>query len=72
VLLNRLVDSMNLGMNRRRKMPVDQKTETDKFELVNDGDPLFDRDWEVFVIKRDEQTGEYRTQTVCCDEALIG
>ena len=63
---------MNLGMNRRRKMPVDQKTETDKFELVNDGDPLFDRDWEVFVIKRDEQTGEYRTQTVCCDEALIG
>jgi len=70
VLLNRLVDSMDLRMNRRRKMPVDHKTETNKFELVNDGDPLFDRDWEVFVIKRDEQTGEFRTQTVCGDAIL--
>jgi len=51
-------------------MPVDHKTETDKFELVNNGDPLFDRDWEVFVIKRDEHTGEFRTQTVCCDAIL--
>ena len=70
MLLNRLVDSMDLRMHRRRKMPVDHKTETDKFELVNNGDPLFDRHWEVFVIKRDEHTGEFRTQTVCCDAIL--
>ncbi|MFL6468222.1 MAG: hypothetical protein ACJ72Z_09730 [Pyrinomonadaceae bacterium] len=58
-------------MQRRRKMPVDHKTNIDKFELENEGDPLFDRDWEVFVIKRDERTGEFQTQTICCDEAPI-
>jgi hypothetical protein len=33
-------------------------------------DPLFDRDWEVFVIRRDSETGAYATQTACCEENL--
>lgn len=32
-------------------------------------DPLFDSDWEILVIKRDEQTGEFKARTVSLDEA---
>ena len=32
-------------------------------------DPLFDSDWEILVIKRDEQTGEFKVRTVSVDEA---
>lgn len=31
---------------------------------------LLEREWEVFVIKRDESTGKLRGLTVCCEEAL--
>lgn len=31
---------------------------------------LFDGEWEVFVIRRDESTGEMRGMTVCCEAAL--
>lgn len=37
----------------------------------NGRDPLFDREWEVFVIRRDEKTGEFETRIVCCDDALV-
>jgi len=29
-------------------------------------DKLFDREWEEFVVKFDEQSGKFMTQTVCC------
>lgn len=29
-------------------------------------DRLFDREWEVFVIKRDEATGKLIGKTACC------
>ena len=32
-------------------------------------DPLFESDWEVLVIKRDEQTGEFKIRTITLDEA---
>lgn len=32
-------------------------------------DPLFESDWEILVIKRDEQTGEFKIKTVSIDEA---
>jgi len=32
---------------------------------------LFERDWEVFVIKHDPATGQYRSQTLCCDSAPV-
>ena len=35
-----------------------------------DSDPLFDRDWEIFVVKRDELSGELTTQTARCDDEL--
>lgn len=33
---------------------------------------LFEREWEVFVIKRDPATGKYRGHTLCCDTAPVG
>ena len=30
-------------------------------------DTLFDRDWEVFVIRRDEEKGKFDWFTLCCE-----
>ena len=30
---------------------------------------LFDEDWEVFVIKRDDKKGKFDWFTLCCEEA---
>jgi hypothetical protein len=27
-------------------------------------DPLFEQDWEVFVVRRDPETGQFRTETI--------
>jgi hypothetical protein len=35
-----------------------------------DKDPLFERDWEIFVVKRDPETGEFVTETVSSDDAV--
>ena len=32
------------------------------------GDPLFEREWEVFVVKRDPETGKFVTETVAVEE----
>jgi len=34
-------------------------------------DPLFDTDWEVFVIKRDKATGKLVGKTACCALARV-
>ena len=34
-------------------------------------DQLFDRDWEVFVIKKDETTGKLVGRTACCASAPV-
>ncbi|MBK6723375.1 MAG: hypothetical protein IPO41_12110 [Acidobacteria bacterium] len=31
---------------------------------------LFEREWEVFVVKRDPVNGGFKGETVCCEEAL--
>ena len=31
---------------------------------------LFEREWEVFVIREDPATGGFKGQTICCDAAL--
>jgi len=36
----------------------------------HESDALFDRDWDVFVIRRDTETGEFRAQTAHCKDAL--
>lgn len=33
------------------------------------GESLFERDWEVLVIKRDPASGEYSTTTLCCESS---
>jgi hypothetical protein len=30
---------------------------------------LFDKDWEVFVVKKDEKTGEFVSKLICCANA---
>ena len=32
---------------------------------------LFEREWEVFVIKRDPATGKFRGHTLCCEAATV-
>lgn len=32
---------------------------------------LFERDWEVFVIKKDQQTGGHKWFTLCCESANV-
>lgn len=34
-------------------------------------DSLFDSDWEVFVIKRDDTTGQLVGRTACCAQATV-
>ena len=31
-------------------------------------DPLFERDWEIFVVMRDPESGEFVTVTIAVDE----
>lgn len=38
-------------------------------DYTQPADPLFESDWEVLVIRRDEQTGEFRIRTLSLDEA---
>lgn len=59
-----LIESMFWKEENR---PVNSAKET-KGESVSD--PLFDHDWEVFVVKRDSATGEFVTKTACCEDAL--
>lgn len=33
-------------------------------------DDLFDRDWEVFVVRKDRSTGGFTIDTACCEDAL--
>ncbi len=40
-------------------------------EDVERAKPLFERDWEYFVVTRDPATGAYKTQTLCCDSAKV-
>ena len=31
---------------------------------------LFEREWEVFVIRHDPETGKLKGETICCESAL--
>ena len=30
---------------------------------------MFEREWEVLVIRQDPLTGNFKSETICCDEA---
>jgi hypothetical protein len=38
-------------------------------ENHHEGDPLFEQDWAVFVVRRDPETGRFHTETIS-DEPL--
>ena len=50
---------INLESRRRVYRPEQEETRHD---------PLFEREWEIFVVKRDPETGEFVTATVAADE----
>ncbi|MGQ0541423.1 MAG: hypothetical protein ACT4O9_06185 [Blastocatellia bacterium] len=39
-------------------------------ERARKPDVLFDRDWEVFVVRKDRSTGDFTVDTACCEDAL--
>ena len=50
-------------------------TERQRFDLRrenrdNDGDPLFEQDWEVFVVRRDPDTGSFHTETISDEQPV--
>ena len=53
---------------RQKRQSIDM--ERDEYaDFTPPADPLFDSDWEILVIKRDEQTGEFKVRTITLDEA---
>ena len=56
-------------------MLLQKRTNFDRRRLVFEPyekelrDPLFETEWEVFVVRRDPETGEFKTKTVAADEA---
>jgi len=42
-----------------------------KNKLGQDSDPLFENDWEVFVIKRDTERNAFEWFTLCCEKANL-
>ena len=53
---------------KQKRQSRDQ--ERDEYgDFTPPADPLFETDWEVLVIKRDEKTGEFKIRTVSLDEA---
>jgi hypothetical protein len=39
-------------------------------ECIRENRSLFENDWGVLVLKRDPDTGKYRSETYCCDDAV--
>ena len=52
------------------RRPDWSKPNTEKKYREEASDPLFDRDWEVFVVKRDAVSGELITHTACSEDDL--
>ena len=41
----------------------------DAEERTSQADPLFEGEWDVFVVKRDPETGAFVTETLAAEEA---
>lgn len=54
-----------------RRKGEEEKGRRSKKDGINSFDPLFDTDWEVFVIKRDKTTGKLVGRTACCALAKV-
>jgi len=55
---------------RRPERPMVYTTKAPSEETETGTDPLFDHDWEVFVVRRDAETGTFATQTAWCEDFL--
>jgi hypothetical protein len=53
-------------LQKRRQFEYRKHVFEDEREMR---DPLFESEWEVFVVKRDPETGEFVAKTVAADEA---
>ena len=57
--------------NKNENLRMGCRTETRTTEEVAEFMNLFDQDWEVFVIKKDQSTGEFIWKTACCAFAKV-
>ena len=61
---------MALKEFRRPDWPKPYTEKTSHKYRSHESDPLFDRDWEVFVVQRDVVSGELKTLTARSEEDL--
>lgn len=57
-----------IGM--RNRISLAEKMALVQGDLRQGERSLFERDWEVFVIRQDSVNGGFKGQTVCCEAAL--
>lgn len=62
-----LYEKMFSRSNKRCPLRSDCKKQSDQKYY----DSLFDDDWEVFVIKRDNERGKFDWFTQCCEAASV-
>ena len=62
-----LADKMFSRSKKTCPLRSDCKSESDRKYF----DTLFDDDWEVFVIKRDNERESFDWFTLCCDSAVV-
>ena len=60
---------MDLRAHQLQTTPANYKMGTEESECGYNCDPLFDRDWEVFVVRHDPATGTLVTNIAGCDDA---
>ena len=61
----KLADKMFSRATKRCPLRSDCRERSDKRFI----DSLFKNDWEVFVIKRDNEKGQFSWFTLCCEAA---
>ena len=62
-----LSEKMFSRSNKTCPIRTDCKKQSDRKYF----DSLFDDDWEVFVIKRDDERGKFDWFTQCCEAAYV-
>jgi hypothetical protein len=51
-------------MDFRKRIINERQRYVETEEPESSGDPLFEREWEVFVVRRDPETGRFYTETL--------
>ena len=60
---------MNYLNNNIARRPLSSRINS-RPATISTIDCVTECDWEVFVIRRDEASGSFKTDTVCCEDAI--